>query len=387
MISERVGIADIRLTGDNRYRLLNALIKSSISIKEMTDSGDHLQGRVDLTKITKLSRMCDKYNVELEILGEQGLLVTGRRYYKHYGLLAGVAVSLIVMAFLSNIVLHIRIIGADHDTRQDIQAVLEDFDIEVGTPMSDIDFYRLETALTKDTDSIAWAGIRRNGSELVINISQIKQIPDIKQKRYPANIIATHDAVITGFQVYSGSLDVMLGDAVAKGQILISGEYQDTEGNLLYRYSQASITGKFIDTQVFYEPFVDTQKVIEENAEEQTFFRFFDTDINIFSREISGQYIEHSRVSYWQFLGFELPIGTTHKTYDKYDYEITVRSEEQLYEALERDIENYETNFLSDYEIIDKDIRYISSEYGMTATVTYTAEGEIGKTRVIFPKK
>lgn len=387
MISEKIGIANIRISGDNRYRLLSRLIKSSISIKEMTDSGNTISGRVELSKLKKLKQLCAEYKVELEIVEEQGIIVEGRRYYKHYGLFAGIAVALAIMIYLSNIVLHIRVIGADYDTRQEIQAVLEDLDIKIGTSMNDINFFRLETALTKDTNSIAWAGVRRNGSELVINVSQTKQIPDITQKRYPSSIIATRDAVITGFQVYSGSIDFMLGDAVAKGQILISGEYQDRDGNLLYRYSQASITGKFTDIQVFYEPYEYTAKIIYEDDESRKFFRFFNSDISFFSEEIAGRYIEHKSINYWQFLGLELPIGITNATYDRYEYETTVRNEEEVRYELEKDIKNYESNFLSEYDIIDKDIKYAVSDTGITATVTYIAEGEIGETKLIFPKK
>lgn len=387
MINEKIGIADIRIIGDNRYRLISSLIHNNISIKEMTDSNDAISGSVDITKLKRLKTLCEKHNVQLEIVSEKGIAIESRRYYKHYGILAGIVVAIVIMAYLSNIVLHIRIIGADYDTRQDVQAILDDFDIDIGTSMSDIDFYRLETALTKDTKSIAWAGIRRNGSELVINISPAKQIPDITQKRYPASIVSTRDAIITNFQIYCGSIDFMIGDAVAKGQILISGEYQDKDGNLLYRYSQASITGKFTDTQTFFEAYEDTHKIVYKNVESQRLFRFFDTDISLFSDKMTGRYIEHSSVSYWQFLGLQLPIGITNKTYDKYEYETTVRSEQEVKSALEKDIENYEANFLSEYEILHKDIKYTSSDMGITATVTYIAEGEIGETKIIIPEK
>lgn len=387
MITEKVGIANIEMTGEQRYKLLNDLIKSSISIKDMTDAGSTISGQVDISKLRKLKKLCDKYGVELKVTDEKGLAVSGRRFYKHLGIPAGLIVAAVIMFYLSNIVLHIRIIGADYDTRQDIYAVLEDFGIGEGTPVSDIDFHRIETALTDNTNSVAWAGLRFSNSELVINISQEKKKPDITEKRYPANIVASRDAVITGFQVYCGSIDFMMGDGVAKGQILISGEYTDRNGKLRYRYSQASITGKFADTQTFFEPYVSVEKTISENAEERSFFRFFDNNIRLFSSEPSGKYIEHERVQYFNFLGVELPVGITHISYDSYSYETVSRSEEEVRTALEKDIENYEKNFLSDDEIIEKNVGYTVSEEGITATVYYVAEGEIGETQIIFPKK
>lgn len=387
MITEKIGIAHIKIVGDRRYQLLNELLRSNISIIEMTDAGDSITGDIELGKLKKLTKLCDKYNLQLEILSENGLVVKGKRYYKHYGLLAGVIFSLAVMFYLSNIVLHIRIIGADYKTRQEVNAVLEDFDIDVGTHFSQIDLHSLETALTDKTDDIAWAGIRVNGSELVINISQATPKPDITENRYPANIVAKRDAVITDFQIFCGNIDFMLGDGVAKGQILIAGEYIDRFGQLRYRYSQASITGRFTDTQTFFEPYETISKEINEGAEEMKFFRFFDTDINFFKKPPTGKFIEHEDIRYWNFLGVQLPVGITYKTYDSYEYKETVRNEEETRNAIKKDIEDYESNFLSDCEIIDKDVKYEKTDTGIRAVVTYVAEGEIGETQIILPKK
>ncbi len=386
-IEERVGTAKISISGDNRYRLLTALLNENISIRDMTDAAEKISGSVSLTKLRSLKTLCEKYETELTVESEKGLLVSGRRYYKHYGIPAGLIAVVIMLTYLSNTLFQVRIIGADTNTRREINAVLDDFGIGFGSFIPSIDFYALETALTKDTDSIAWAGIRSNGSELIINVSQTKQTPDMTQKRMPASIVSSRDAVITDFTVYCGEIDFLIGDAVAEGQILISGEYYDKNGNMRYRYSQASITGRFTDVQTFFEPYIQRTKSVKENALSESVLRFFNTDIRLFSKQPTGRYIEHKSVSYMNFLGLPLPIGTTKYVYDSYDYVQVTRTEREVKDKLDEDIAVYEQNFLSDCEIIDKKVTYKASPEGITATVSYTAEGEIGETKIIFPKK
>lgn len=382
MITEKIGAAHIEMSGDRIYMLLSRLLRENISIIKMKNTNGKVSGIVDVTKLKRLTRLCERYGVELKVQSENGLLVSSRKYYKHFGLLFGFIVAAAAVMYLSNVVLQIRIIGADTETRRQIDAVLEDFDIGVGTFIPSIDQYALETALQKDTDSIAWAGIRQNGSELIINISQIKQKPDMTSNRLPASIVAGRSAVITDFQVYCGDIDFLVGDAVAEGQILISGEYTDKQGNIRYRYSQASIRGRFNETQTFYEPYVKTVKVVHEGVSEESRekrLRFFNTDISFSGKRQEGRFIENKKIKYFSFLGITLPIGVTSIVYDSYEYQEQTRSEEQVMQALKEAIDAYEKNFLDDCDVLDRKITYKALDDGIYAEVIFTAEGEIGE--------
>ena len=62
-------------------------------------------------------------------------------------------------------------------------------------------------------------------------------------------------------------------------------------------------------------------------------------------------------------------------------------TEEQAEQNIMGRIEKYEQNFLDGgAEVINRDIEKNSDKNGVTVTVTYTLEGEIGEEKMIFAK-
>ncbi len=386
MIFKKLGVCEIKITGNETHRFLTALMTSNITLSDIQMSGSSIYGKALSCNVKRLKRLCEDYNCQIAIVSERGAITVIKKYGKHYGIYFGILVLTLVLNFVSNHILQIKIVGADTEAREQVYAVLEDMDIGFGTFIPGISFYELETALTLDTDCIAWAGIRSHGSTLIINVSQTKQTPDMTQKRVPANIVSTKNAVITDAQVYSGSLSVMLGDAVAKGQILVSGEYKDIYDNFCYRYAQASVTGTYSETVEFSQKLCDVEKVVTQNVMTEKRLSLFDAEIS-FDTPVNGRYIENKCTTYFSFLGLELPVGITHISYDEYYYTELNQSEEQARIKLYEDIERYEENFLSDFKILDKDVRVNKTSDGLTATVYYVINGEIGETQTILAKK
>lgn len=84
--------------------------------------------------------------------------------------------------------------------------------------------------------------------------------------------------------------------------------------------------------------------------------------------------------------GNSLPFGIATKTYDKYSYRSIIRSEKEAIDTCKKRIENYEKNILRDKTIITKSEKTNKSKDGVTITVSYRLNGEIGKIKEIFKK-
>lgn len=387
MICEKFGVCTVSITEGNKSKFINEVLTSNIMLEGLTETNNEIRCKVLSVKIKHLKKLCDKYECKLNIISENGINVKIRKHNKHYGILIGIVTIIIILTVLSNHVLQVKIVGADAETREAVNAVLEDMDIGFGSFIPGINFYELETALALQTDCIAWAGVRSHGSTLIINVSQVKEQPDLEQKRMPANVISTQNAVVTDAIVYSGKLNVMIGDAVAKGQIIISGEYTDINGELCYRYAKADITGTFSHNASFKQSFVTIEKIISPTELKTKSLLLFDADIPLFSKNYNGKYIENESSSYFSFLGFELPIGIKHTSYDEYSYVTYTQKEDEAREAIMADILRYEKNFLSDYEILDKNVTVKKDKNGFCANVSYILSGEIGETQIILAKK
>lgn len=387
MTFQKIGSYDVVIEGRNTSRLMNDMLSTGVSASNIRTNSDELSFRILHTDLKQIKKLCQKYDCSFSVKNKSGIIVYTKKYGRHYGIYLGILFSILLLSFISNHILQIKIVGADKETREAVNAVLEDYDIRFGRFIPGINFYELETALTLETDCIAWAGIRSHGSTLVINVSQIKPAPEMTQKRLPANIVSEKDAVITDVRVYSGSLNVMLGDAVAKGQILISGEYKNIDDTFNYRYAQADVFGTYAETMTFNQDFSSIEKKITKDVYSSKSLCLFDAVIPIGKAPQGTQLIENSSTTYFSFLGLELPIGITHTSYDEYEYAEHIQTPEEAREALYEDIERYEKNFLSETKILSRKVNVKKHENGLCATVSYVLNGEIGKTQLFLPKK
>ena len=74
------------------------------------------------------------------------------------------------------------------------------------------------------------------------------------------------------------------------------------------------------------------------------------------------------------------------KNNDKYEYKTIEQTEDEARESILADISRYEQNFLSEYEIIDKNVTVKKDKNGFYAQVSYILSGEIGETQIILAK-
>ncbi|MDE6730439.1 MAG: sporulation protein YqfD, partial [Oscillospiraceae bacterium] len=246
-----------------------------------------------------------------------------------------------------------------------------------------------ETMLRIQIPEISWAGMRHHGSKLVVEVTEETPQVEMLRERLPCHIIARYDAQITNVEVYSGQLQCLIGDGVAKGDIIVNGLIIDPETNQqYYRHAYAKITGIYHQETDFTEPFLTSRTELTGNSVRQKWFRLFNLQIPL--QFIHPDYAESQsteRDVSFQLLGKELPCGMLQKITSETQTSITERSEEEVRLALNSDLVRYEKNFLADTEILDRKLEFQTTPEGMQCHAVYTVKGEIGITSEFFIDK
>lgn len=388
MISSIFGKVTFKAYNGNYARFYAELLETEIQIFGLQENCGVISGTINIFRKKALTALCDKHNMTLE--AKQTGIVTKLSAYKlRYGIVIGLIVAFIAVMVMSNHVMKIRIIGADEQTQEAIMSVLEQQNVGIGTFIPSISLYRLDMELAMKVPDVSWAGVRTSGSTLIISVNDVTEIPPMKQKRLPANIISTKNAQITDAQVLCGRLNTLIGNGVVKGEILISGEYNDIYGNTMYRYAQGKIYGTYIETVVFEKQYNETIKVISDEDIERIYLSFFDARLKLgFADKVDGLYIERNEKTPLRFLGLELPIGIVKKTYNEYSYSTVSITQQEAEKLLYEQAQTYEKNFLNDEKkILDRDFDIGFLDDKAVLTVTYTVNGEIGEVKEFLPKK
>ena len=121
-----------------------------------------------------------------------------------------------------------------------------------------------------DREDIAWLGITIKGTNVIINIKEASEIPEIIDRNEICDIVSNKDAIISKIIVQNGTARVKEGDIVKQGDLLVEGimESEHMENRLVH--SEATIYGKNYYTKSRKELFLQNN-TIKSGKEEKRY--------------------------------------------------------------------------------------------------------------------
>lgn len=378
---------DIMAVGGRLYPFINAIRQSEIVCTHQHCRGEVFHCRIFSHDIAQLQRIAARFGVSVELHPRPSLLGRLRRYRLRIGVPVGILLCGGILFYFSNTAATIEIRGNSVVSDGIIRSVLAEQGIAEGVWIGSIDFAHCERSLRLAVPEITWVGIRSSGNRLVVEISEGKPQIDMLSERTPCNVVSMYDAQITDVRVHCGQLMRMIGDGVAKGELLVSGVHEDEKGHVTYHHAICSITGIYQKEAELSEYFTVSETSRTGRVHVRRFFRLFSLKIPMNGGNHGfSEYHKSEKDTPFYFLGIALPFGIVQHTFTETQTAITARTEDETRLALNGGIVRYEKNFLQGIQILDRKIVYSSDENGMSCHITYTLEGEIGTTSDFYVK-
>ncbi|MBQ6252859.1 MAG: sporulation protein YqfD [Ruminococcus sp.] len=378
----------INAKGKKLYKFINMLHESGIFCGRQYCKGDVFRGdilRRDLKTVSALAKEC---GVELKAAEYESLGAKLFLYRKRLGLLLGAAAAAAAVLWSSQTIAVIDIQGNSAVSDAVILAALDELDVREGAFLPCTDLRSCEEKLPLLVEDIAWAGIRRSGNRIEIQIREAEPKPPMLRTRIPANIFASRDAEITDVCVQSGQLLHVVGDYVPKGTMLVSAVREFDNGCLSVYHAMGEIRGKYSETFSFSGTFRSEELSPTGNVSKERYLKLFGLKIPLFfgksDYESSSKEVTEKPLV---LFGRELPIGTELRTVTETAPTVREYTAEELEQKLMERVYLCEKNFLSgDTEILSRDIKTTKSDDTMTLEVTYELEGVISEGRDLFVK-
>ena len=229
MISELArlfsGYVKIELKGEDRVKFLNYLIKNGFTFWDYSLKEDSILISMKIYDYKKIIKLRRGYKIKIIRLKSKGLPFKLAPYKKRTGLIFGLVFGIAVAFFMSGRVWVLTSEGSVIHSEEAILQAAKEIGIEIGSKRNDIDPHmaaiKLQISL-KETDFIS---VNTDGVSVNIVVKdsvpkpEIYETPDDK----PQNIIAKRDGVIKEIEAYDGMIKVKVGEAVKKGDLLITG--------------------------------------------------------------------------------------------------------------------------------------------------------------------
>ncbi len=378
----------INAKGKKLYKFINMLHESGIFCGRQYCKGDVFRGDILRRDLKTVSALAEECGVELKAAEYESLGAKLFLYRKRLGLLLGAAAAAAAVLWSSQTIAVIDIQGNSAVSDAVILSALDELDVREGAFLPCTDLRSCEEKLPLLVEDIAWAGIRRSGNKIEIQIREAEPKPPMLRTRIPANIFASRDAEITDVCVQSGQLLHVVGDYVPKGTMLVSAVREFDNGCLSVYHAMGEIRGKYSETFSFSGTFRSEELSPTGNVSKERYLKLFGLKIPLFfgnsDYESSSKEVTEKPLV---LFGRELPIGTELRTVTETAPTVREYTAEELREKLMERVYLCEKNFLSgDTEILSRDIKTAKSDDTMTLEVTYKLEGVISEGRDLFVK-
>ena len=298
------------------------------------------------------------------------------RYRRRAGALIGTLLAVFLLWLSGRYVWDVRVMGNETMTREEVLEELRACGFGIGTYIPDTDPAVLENRLLIASDRISWISLNLDGTVAYVRIIEHTQKGEEEDRTRPANLIATADGQIESIEILRGKTVVKVGQAVRKGELLVSGLYGSE--NESYRYTRAA--GQvFARTERSFRveiPLTYTKKTYYEEKRKEIELNFFGFSIKIFKNSrnlpIECDIIKTNRVL--EIFGLsDLPIGYTVTVANCYRTESLTRTEEEAlllaYEQLDREL----AQLSSDAQILRKEIKTTIGEGAVILDCSVTA--------------
>lgn len=342
------GFLKVQFYGDLKERALTLCAQNGITLwgNELKDG--KIECFVSVREFKYLRTLLRRKGVRVHIIQKYGLPFITNRYKKRVGILIGAVSFFLILQFMSGFIWIIDVNGNEKIKEKAVLDACRTIGITEGIKKNSI-YPKLEREkLILQLDGVAWASINIEGCRLTVNITETKE-KDKETDEY-TNLLATADGIIEKIDIVSGTSVVSVGQAVKKGDLLVSGIVETTtgtrfvksKGTVLAR-SQKEITLKKDFKQKNLVPFgkVKTKRVIE----------LFGVRIPLYLGGEKGIYITQKSTKNLKLFSAHLPIKI-HKNTFTFQKEISIiYKKDKVIEMLENELKEKE------------DIRVLSKEF------------------------
>lgn len=205
----------------------------------------HLRFTVPRQQLGLLKRVAEKRGDRLEILRHRGMYYTLKKLLDRPVLTVGILAIFLFSLWMPTKVFFVEVEGNETIPTRQIIELANACGIGFGASRREVRSEKIKNALLSAMPQLQWAGVNTYGCRAVITVRERKREQQKHQITAVSSIVALRDGVVREVTALKGTAMCKPGQAVKKGEVLISG-YTDCG---IYIQATAAQGEVFADTQ------------------------------------------------------------------------------------------------------------------------------------------
>ena len=236
------GVAELEVSGAQPERILNYCAENGIEFWNASPCRDFsITFCVHASYADSLLARSGKNGLDVKLISETG----GRKLKfgaKRRAVFLLTFVLCVSLAAVSSLFLwRIEISGNDKLSDAEILRKLAECGVDYGAYWPALSSDEIRSHIVSEMPEIAWLSLNVRSSKAEIIVHERIDKPDIVNEKSPCDIIASKSGVIRKMSVLEGESAAIVGNAVAKGDVLVRGLMSSETGDERYVHSMAQV--------------------------------------------------------------------------------------------------------------------------------------------------
>lgn len=376
------GYVVFKAEGGFAERFINLCAVRRISLWDVSLKENTIKARINARDFKRLRGVARKTGVSVSVLQKRGVPFYLRTHRDRVGLLAGACIFLFFMTFMNSFVWCIQTQDSDKFSREQIISAAENAGLHYGIRVKSFDEEKAAREIYKALDGeFSWVKINIKGSLAVIDFRDKVKKLETQEKGEPSNIVADFDGVILSDETYQGSKNKSKGDAVRKGEVLISGVVEGIDMKPLYYEAKGKFTA------------LHSRSIDFELKNDAVFYSRYESSrgisLYIFGFEIplkplvnpAGEGKVYTYEKYPEFDGYRLPFGIKKSVAVNDNICSLSQTEREQFAVMSFCDEEYKS--LSNTRILSRHIEMTKERDSLNISAVYQCIDYIGRSKAI----
>lgn len=351
------GYARIRVSQGCAGKLMTLCARNGILLWNGGNEEDAFYGCVSVRMLDGLRALAGQAGIDLQTVKVSGMPRLLHNYRKRIGILCGSLLFVTVLAVSQQFVWTVQVEGCKNADPRRLIALLEEAGVHRGTLKKKIDLRYTAREMILRADELSWAALNLHGTTAILRIRERTPPPPKIDTNVPANVVAMEDGQIKKLWVTDGKAALKEGETVRKGEIIISGVWQDRwglthfvrAGGQAYAHVPRSLTVKIPLEQEAY---------ILTGAERRSYLEIFGLRLPLFFyKELAGEFKLECYNDTPEIFGITLPFSIGRENALFYDKQKETITQEQALAMAQRQLAALEHKVFLENPVISRDVR------------------------------
>lgn len=387
-----LGYVHITVEGFFVERFINICMSKGIILQNLhREKSTILKAKILKSDFKKIKNIAKKTKCRVHIEKKIGIPFIINKYRKRKIFAIAIGVIAIFIFVITRFVWNIEIIGNEKISEQEMIAIIQEHGVEIGKLKSKLNIEKIINEIRLQRSDLSWIGIKIKGTNVIVEVEEAIQKPEVIDKNKITNIVSDKMATISKMIVQNGTARVNVGDMVQPGDLLVEGIMEGKYTGIRKVHAEATILAKIYYEKEKKETFI--QEVEEKTGNEEEKIEIFIHNFKINLHKGLSNFENYDTIRTNKklkiFSNYYIPIEIVkvknlevQKKYKKYTQEeLTKKVEATLTQELE---EEYEISKYPDTDV-EKNVTTEIEEDGIKVKVIYAVQQEIGTSEeVVF---